>query len=103
MPYARQAAAADFTFPVRQPHSHNLPLGVPATPACWAWRRRLVVVVTLSWWPARGGAARRSDERRGIVLIGLGIGGLFDDLTFIPGFDLLAIRWWRSRCSMPAP
>ena len=28
MPYARQAAAADFSFPVRQPHSHNLPLGV---------------------------------------------------------------------------
>ena len=28
MPFARQAAAPDFSFPVRQPHSHNLPLGV---------------------------------------------------------------------------
>jgi O-antigen ligase/tetratricopeptide (TPR) repeat protein len=91
MPYARQAAAADFTFPVRQPHSHNLPLGVLGDAGVLGLVLAAVVVITLlvvaGPWRSRTSVGRTA----GIVLIGLGVGGLFDDLTFIPGFDLLAI------------
>ena len=91
MPYARQAAAADFTFPVRQPHSHNLPLGVLGDAGVVGLLAAAVLVATLvivaGPWRSRTAVGRSA----GIVLIGLGIGGLFDDLTFIPGFDLLAI------------
>jgi O-antigen ligase len=47
MPYARQAAAADFTFPVRQPHSHNLPLGVLGDSGLVGLVAAAVVVLTL--------------------------------------------------------
>ena len=91
MPYARQAAAADFTFPVRQPHSHNLLLGVLGDAGVVGLLAAAVLVATLvivaGPWRSRTSVGRSA----GIVLIGLGIGGLFDDLTFIPGFDLLAI------------
>lgn len=91
MPYARQAAAADFTFPVRQPHSHNLPLGVLGDAGLIGLLAAVVLVAMLVFvagpWRCRTAVGRTAS----VVLIGLGIGGLFDDLTFIPGFDLLAI------------
>ena len=91
MPYARQAAAPDFTFPVRQPHSHNLPLGVLGDAGLIGLAAALVLVVTLAWvagpWRARTGLGRQA----GWLLIGLAVGGLFEDLTFIPGFVLLVI------------
>jgi tetratricopeptide (TPR) repeat protein len=91
MPYARLAAADDFTFPVRQPHSHNLPLGVLGDAGVVGLLAAAILVTTLV---AAGGPWRsRTAVGRGaaVVLIGIGIGGLFDDLTFIPGFNLLAI------------
>ena len=91
MPYARQAAAEDFTFPVRQPHSHNLPLGILADAGLvgLAAAIALVVMLVLVAGPHR---CRTSVGRTAsVVLIGLGIGGLFEDLTFLPAFDLLAI------------
>lgn len=91
MPYARQAAAPDFTFPVRQPHSHNLPLGVLGDAGLVGLLAAVILVIALlvvaGPWRSRTGVGRTA----GIVLIGLAIGGLFEDLTFIPGFDLLAI------------
>jgi tetratricopeptide (TPR) repeat protein len=91
MPYARLAAAEDFTFPVRQPHSHNLPLGVLGDAGLVGLLAAAVLVTTLivvaGPWRSRTPAGRAA----AVVLIGLGIGGLFDDLTFIPGFNLLAI------------
>ena len=91
MPYARQAAAPDFSFPVRQPHSHNLPLGVLGDAGIIGLVAALVLVGTLlvvaGPWRARTARGRTAS----IVLIGLGIGGLFEDLTFLPGFNLLAI------------
>jgi tetratricopeptide (TPR) repeat protein len=91
MPYARQAAAADFSFPVRQPHSHNLPLGLLGDAGIVGLAAGLVVVVTLAMsagpWRSRTAVGRTAS----VVLVGLGIGGLFEDLTFLPGFNLLAI------------
>ena len=91
MPYARQAAAADFSFPVRQPHSHNLPLGVLGDAGVVGLAAGLIVVGTLALragpWRSRTPVGRAA----AVVLVGLGIGGLFEDLTFLPGFNLLAI------------
>jgi tetratricopeptide (TPR) repeat protein len=91
MPYARQAAAADFSFPVRQPHSHNLPLGVLGDAGVVGLAAGLIVVGTTVLfagpWRSRTSLGRMAS----VVLIGLGVGGLFEDLTFLPGFNLLAI------------
>jgi O-antigen ligase/Tfp pilus assembly protein PilF len=91
MPFARQAFAPPLTFPVRQPHSHNvllgilgdaglvglavaLALGVAFLLVAGPWRQRTL--------PGRAAAA---------VLVGLGAGMLFEDLTFVPGFSLLVV------------
>ncbi|MDQ2673701.1 MAG: O-antigen ligase family protein [Chloroflexota bacterium] len=91
MPYARQAAAADFTFPVRQPHSHNLPLGVLGDAGLLGLLAAVVLVVTLvviaNPWRTRSPVARSA----AVVLVGLAIGGLSEDLTFLPNFNLLAV------------
>ncbi len=91
MPFARQAAAPDFSFPVRQPHSHNLPLGVLGDAGIVGLVAGLLVVVTLAVragpWRSRTPVGRTA----AVVMVGLGIGGLFEDLTFLPGFNLLAI------------
>lgn len=91
MPYARQAAAADFTYPVRQPHSHNLALGVLGDAGLVGLAAALVLVGTLLFvagpWRSRTATGRTA----AIVLVGLAFGGLFEDLTFLPNFNLLAV------------
>jgi O-antigen ligase/tetratricopeptide (TPR) repeat protein len=91
MPFARQAAAADYSFPVRQPHSHNVPLGVLGDAGLIGFAAGLFVVVALAVtvgpWRARSPVARGA----ALVLFGLAIGSLFEDLTFLPNFNLLAI------------
>lgn len=91
MPYARQAAAPDFSFPVRQPHSHNLPLGVLGDAGIVGLAAALVLVGTLlvvaGPWRSRTSTGRTAAT----VLIGLGVAGLFEDLTFLPNFNLLAV------------
>ncbi len=91
MPYARQAAAADLSFPVRQPHSHNLLLGVLGDAGVIGLAAGLLVIGSLAIlagpWRSRTGRGRAA----AVVLVGIGIGGLFEDLTFLPGFNLLVI------------
>ncbi|MGI8930101.1 MAG: O-antigen ligase family protein, partial [Candidatus Limnocylindria bacterium] len=91
MPYARQAAAADFSFPVRQPHSHNLALGVLGDAGIIGLLAALFLVGSLAL--VAGPWRSRTPVGRGaaVILVGLGVGGLFEDLTFVPGFNLLAI------------
>ena len=91
MPYARQAAAPDFTFPVRQPHSHNLPLGVLGDAGLLGLVAGIVVIVAIARFAGPWRARTPTGRVAGYVLLGLGVGGLFEDLTFLPGFDLLAI------------
>ena len=91
MPYARQAAAPDFSFPVRQPHSHNLPLGVLGDAGLLGLTVAIVLVATFAVvagpWRMRTPTGRAC----ALVLVGLAVGGLTEDLTFLPNFDLLAI------------
>ncbi len=91
MPYARQAAAADFTFPVRQPHSHNLPLGVLGDAGIVGLLAGIVAVLAVGWVAAPWRSASPTGRAAAFVLVGVGIGGLFEDLTFLPNFNLLAI------------
>jgi O-antigen ligase/tetratricopeptide (TPR) repeat protein len=91
MPYARQAAAADDTFPVRQPHSHNLPLGVLGDAGLLGLLAAIALVLTLvviaNPWRTRAPVARGA----AVVLVGLAVGSLSEDLTFLPNFNLLAV------------
>lgn len=91
MPYARQAAAPDFSFPVRQPHSHNLLLGVLGDAGIVGLVAAVVaigaVLVVAGPWRMRSGTGRLAS----LTLLGLAIGGLFEDLTFLPNFVLLAL------------
>lgn len=91
MPYARQAAAPDFTFPVRQPHSHNLPLGVLGDAGLLGLLAGLGLLAAIAWFAGPWRARSVTGRVAGYVLLGLGVGGLFEDLTFLPGFGLLAI------------
>ncbi len=91
MPFARQAAAPDFSFPVRQPHSHNLPLGVLGDAGLVGLGAALLLVVAVALvagpWRSRTATGRTA----ALVLLGLAIGGLFEDLSFLPNFNLLVI------------
>ncbi len=91
MPYARQAAAPDFTFPVRQPHSHNLPLGVLGDAGLVGLVAALVLVGVIAWFAGPWRARTRTGRTAGFLLLGLLVAGLFEDLTFVPAFNLLAI------------
>ena len=91
MPYARQAAAADFTFPVRQPHSHNLPLGLLGDAGILGLAAAFVLVGVAAWAAGPWRSRTTTGRTAAIVLIGIAIGGLFEDLTFLPNFNLLAI------------
>ncbi|MEO8511066.1 MAG: O-antigen ligase family protein [Chloroflexota bacterium] len=91
MVYARQAAAPALTFPVRQPHSHNWPLGLLGDAGIVGLVAGLVLVGAFVWfagpWRQRTNVGRAAAS----VLCGFGVAGLFEDLTFLPGFNLVVL------------
>lgn len=91
MVYARQAAAPALSFPVRQPHSHNLPLGLLGDAGIVGLVTGLVLVGAFFWlagpWRQRTNVGRAAAS----VLCGFGVAGLFEDLTFLPGFNLVVL------------
>ena len=91
MPYARQAAAPDYSFPVSQPHSHNLALGVLGDAGIIGLAAAVVLVVNL--FAVAGPWRSRTATGRGAaaVLSGIAVSGLFEDITFLPGFNLIVI------------
>ena len=91
MPYARQAAAPDFSFPVGQPHSHNLPLGVLGDAGLIGLAAAIVLVTAIAWYAGPWRSRTRTGRTASFLLLGLAVGGLFEDLTFVPAFNLLAI------------
>jgi O-antigen ligase len=91
MPYARQAAAPDLRFPVHQPHSHNVPLGVLGDAGLLGLAVAVVLVLTLAMVAGPWRATTATGRAAALVLLGLAVGGLSEDLTFLPNFNLLAI------------
>jgi len=91
MPLARQAAAPPLSFPVRQPHSHDIPLGVLGDAGLVGLAAALALFVTFvvvaGPWRTRSLAGRAAFA----VLMGFAAGMLFEDLTFLPAFNLIVI------------
>jgi O-antigen ligase len=116
MPFARQAAAPALSFPVRQPHSHDIPLGILGDAGLIGLAAAMVLLVAFivlaGPWRSRTLAGRTAFA----VVIGFAVGMLFEDLTFLPNFNLLvillaavaltdaeAVRWQRVRLRRRAP
>jgi O-antigen ligase/Flp pilus assembly protein TadD len=91
MPWARQAAAPPLSFPVRQPHSHDIALGILGDAGVIGLAAALVVfatfVVVAGPWRTRTIAGRGAFA----VLVGFAVASFFEDLTFLPGFNLLVL------------
>jgi O-antigen ligase/tetratricopeptide (TPR) repeat protein len=91
MPYARQAAAPPLSFPVHQPHSHDIPLGILGDAGIVGLVAALVLAAAFvrlaGPWRTRTLAGRSAFA----VLAGCAVGMLFEDLTFIPGFNVLVM------------
>lgn len=91
MPYARQAAAPALSFPVAQPHSHDIPIGILGEAGILGLVAAALLVVVF----VRVGGPWRTRTLGGraafAVLAGFGAGMLFEDLTFLPNFNLLVI------------
>lgn len=88
MPFARQAAAADFSFPVNQPHSHNVLLGILGDAGLVGLGAALALVVTFAWAAAPWRQRSLPGRAAVAVLAGLAAGMQFEDLTFLPNFNL---------------
>src|SRR4029077_1513268 len=91
MPYARQAAAAPGLGPIRQPHSHDLPLGVLGDAGLVGLVAALSIVVAFVWLAGPHRSRTRRGRAAASVLAGFLIAGLFEDLTFLPSFDLIVL------------
>jgi O-antigen ligase/tetratricopeptide (TPR) repeat protein len=91
MPLARQAAAPPLSFPVRQPHSHDVPLGILGDAGLLGLAAALALLVTFvvvaGPWRTRSITGRASFA----VLIGFAAAMAFEDLTFLPAFNLLVV------------
>jgi tetratricopeptide (TPR) repeat protein len=91
MPYARQAAAPPFSFPVQQPHSHDVPLGILGDAGLLGLAAAAFLVVAFIA-ATRPWQLRRLPGRAAFaVLAGFAVGSLFEDLTFVPAFNLLVV------------
>jgi O-antigen ligase/tetratricopeptide (TPR) repeat protein len=116
MPYARQAAAAPGLGPIRQPHSHDLALGVLGDAGLLGLAAALSIVVVFFWiaGPHRSRTVR--GRASASVLAGFLVAGVVEDLTFLPGFNLIvlllaavalidagAVRWTRLHLPAGAP
>jgi Flp pilus assembly protein TadD len=91
MPYARQAAAPALSFPVSQPHSHNLLLGVFGDAGLIGLAAATLLVVATARVAGPGRSRTTAGRTAAAVLAGLAISGLFEDLTFLPNFNLIVL------------
>jgi tetratricopeptide (TPR) repeat protein len=84
MPYARQTVA-----PLLQPHSHNVPLGILGDAGIVGLGAALLVFGVFAWVARPRADSSIAGKVAFAVLIGIAIGFLGEDLTFLPGFNLL--------------
>jgi putative inorganic carbon (hco3(-)) transporter len=116
MSFARQAAAAPGLPPVRQPHSHDLALGVLGDSGLLGLAAAIALVVVFIWIAGPHRSRTAAGRGASAVLIGFVVAGLFEDLTFLPNFDLMvlllaaialvdagAVRWVPVRLPRAAP
>jgi tetratricopeptide (TPR) repeat protein len=109
MPYARQTVA-----PLLQPHSHNVPLGILGDAGIVGLVAALVAFAVFAWVARPRAESSMSGRVAFAVLIGIAIGFLGEDLTFLPGFNLLlmlaaavalldarAVTWRRVQLRLP--
>jgi O-antigen ligase/Tfp pilus assembly protein PilF len=91
MPWARQAAAPPLSFPVRQPHSHDVALGVLGDAGLIGLAAFVALVVVFVLVAAPWRHRPLPGRTAFAVLGGFLAASLFEDLTFLPGFNLLII------------
>jgi O-antigen ligase len=84
MPFARQAQA-----PLYQPHSHDVPLGILGDAGLVGLVAALVVFAVFAWVARPRADSSLAGRVAYAVLIGVAIGFLGEDLTFLPNFNLL--------------
>ena len=91
MPYARQAAAAPGLPPVRQPHSHDLAMGLFGDAGLLGLAAGIALVVVFVWIAGPHRCRTTTGRAASSVLVGFLVAGLFEDLTFLPAFDLIVL------------
>jgi O-antigen ligase len=91
MPYARQAAAAPGLGPIRQPHSHDLALGVLGDAGLIGLVAAVSIVVVFFWFAGPHRSRTRRGRAASSVLAGFLVAGFVEDLTFLPSFDLIVL------------
>jgi O-antigen ligase len=84
MPYARQTVA-----PLLQPHSHNVALGILGDAGIAGLAAGLAVFATFVWVARPKADATLGGRVAYAALIGIALGFLTEDLTFLPNFNLL--------------
>ena len=91
MPWARQAAAPPLSFPVRQPHSHDIPLGILGDAGLVGLAAALVLFAAFVLLAGPSRTRTLPGRAAFAVLMGFAVGMLFEDLTFLPAFNLLVV------------
>jgi O-antigen ligase/Tfp pilus assembly protein PilF len=91
MPFARQAAAPPLSFPVQQPHSHDVLLGILGDAGLVGLAAALALIASFVRVAGPWRAQRPTGRAAFAVLAGCGVGMLFEDLTFLPAFNLLLV------------
>jgi len=86
MPYAREAVA-----PLGQPHSHDVPLGILGDAGLVGVAAAVVLFATLLWVVRPRDGRSLAGRAAFAAIIGIGIGFLTEDLTFLPNFNLLVV------------
>jgi len=86
MPYARQTIA-----PLLQPHSHNVALGILGDAGIAGLVAALVLFAVFLWVARPRAGSTPSGRAAYAALVGIAIGFLTEDLTFLPNFNLLLL------------
>jgi O-antigen ligase len=86
MPYARQTVA-----PLLQPHSHDVALGILGDAGIVGLVAALVVFVAFLWVARPRAGSTLPGRAAYAALVGIAIGFLTEDLTFLPNFNLLLL------------
>ncbi len=86
MGYARQAIA-----PLVQPHSHDVPLGILGDAGLLGLALAVVLFIRFAWVVRPRQGHSLGGRAAFAVLVGISVGFLTDDLTFLPNMNLLLV------------